>query len=92
MAIRDLIPWRRRASPAPARNRTGDPFLALQDEMNRLFDRFPWGWGPEPFGQLTPLEGTFAPSVDISENDNEIRIQAEMPGMDENDIDLPAAV
>jgi len=88
MAIRDLIPWRRGGSPAPARNRSGDPFLALQEEMNRLLDRFLWGWGPEPFGQLAPFGETFAPSVDISENDKEVRIQAEMPGMDENDIDL----
>ncbi len=32
--------------------------------------------------------GTFSPSVDITENDREIRVSAELPGMDDRDIDI----
>jgi len=88
MSIRDLIPWRRRGSQVPVRSRTDNPFLALQEEMNQLFNRFLGGWDLGPFREWPGFEGTFAPSVDVSESDTEVRIQAELPGMDESDLDV----
>jgi HSP20 family protein len=52
--------------------------------MNRLFDNF---W-LEPFGVFEEWPGSFVPTVDVTENDKEIRISAELPGMDEKDIDV----
>jgi len=92
MAIRDLIPWRRRGTQVPVRRRGENPFLALHDEINRLFDRFWSGWDLEPFGDWpAAFEGTFAPRVDVSENDKEVRVQAELPGMDEKDVEVTLA-
>jgi HSP20 family protein len=65
------------------------PFVSLQREMNRLFDNFFGGLSPSPWA---PLERggaeSFTPHVDVSETDKEIKVSAELPGMDENDIDV----
>jgi HSP20 family protein len=55
--------------------------------MNRLFDdflgEFPLAprWGER---ELAPTE--FSPRIDVSETDKEVKIAAELPGMDEKDI------
>ncbi len=64
-----------------------DPFTAMRSEMDRLFDSFLGRQGerwPAVFGD----GGRMAPTVDISENDKEIMIEAEMPGIAEKDISL----
>ena len=65
------------------------PFASFQREMNRLFDNFFGGFSLSPW---TPLERgaapTFTPRVDVSETDKEIRVSAELPGMEEKDIDV----
>ncbi|MER9580048.1 Hsp20/alpha crystallin family protein [Mesorhizobium sp. M0400] len=91
MAIRDLIPWGRENNQAPSLFRDGDrdPFLTLHREMNRLFDEAFRG-----FDTRLPSLGGFSaaraswPSVEISDGEKEIRVTAEIPGMDEKDIEL----
>ena len=65
------------------------PFASLQREMNRLFDDFFGGtqWSPWTTFERGNVEA-FTPRVDVSESDKEIKISAELPGMDENDIDV----
>jgi HSP20 family protein len=91
MSVRDLIPWGRDNSNrlAPI-YREGDrnPFLSLHREVNRLFDDVFRGFGnglPLDFG--TPL-GSAWPSVEISESDTEIKVSAEIPGLEEKDIEV----
>lgn len=57
----------------------------FQQEMNNLFDSFFSGFDLQPF-QTVP--GTFSPKVDVSENDKEITVTAELPGMKEKDIEV----
>jgi HSP20 family protein len=56
--------------------------------MNRLFDDVFGGFGlPTAFGpalRQTPV----APKIDVSETDNEIQVTAEMPGIDQNDVEV----
>jgi HSP20 family protein len=68
-----------------------DPFLQMRREMNRLFDDVFSGFGG--FG----LPGAFAPAlqqmpaapkIDVSETENEIQIKAEMPGIDQKDVEV----
>ncbi|MCX7816311.1 MAG: Hsp20/alpha crystallin family protein [Syntrophales bacterium] len=62
------------------------PFYRLQRELNRLFDDFFRG-----FGSVTPFEGEFGrfvPSIDVREDEKEFVVQAELPGMDENDVEV----
>jgi HSP20 family protein len=92
MPITDLIPWKRKdpvslgERPAP---RSEEHSLAtFQEEIDRLFDNFLRGSG---FGSLDRMsEGweVFNPQVDAVESDEEIRVSVELPGMDENDIDV----
>lgn len=54
-----------------------DPFLALRKQMDDVLDGFFKG-----------APGTFLPTVDVSETDKEIRIVAELPGVERKDIDV----
>ena len=88
MANRSLIPWRRKREDELAVQRESDPFVRMQEEMNHMFDTF----FDEPFGLARSGQGrsyqNVYPSVDVYENEKNITIQAELPGMDEKDINL----
>lgn len=68
--------------------RQGDyPFSAFRHEMNRLFD--------EAFNHI-PLwrrngDGALSPSIDLKETDTTFEVQAELPGVDQKDIDVSYA-
>ncbi|RUX26452.1 Hsp20/alpha crystallin family protein [Mesorhizobium sp. M7A.F.Ca.US.011.01.1.1] len=90
MSVRDLIPWGRgNGNSAPSLFPDGDrdPFVSLHREVNRLFDD-----AFRSFGTRSPAFGpSFAaswPSVEISDTDKEVRVTAEIPGLDENDIEV----
>ena len=88
MAIRDLVPWRRRRGDVSERSKYDDTFGSFYNEMHNLMDRFFDGFDIEPFGGNELFAGDFMPRVDVRENDKEIKVTAELPGMDENDIDV----
>ena len=73
--------------PAQGRGAYG-PVSRVHDEMDRLFDRFFGGiswpsWrGGAGDGELR------VPEIDLSENDEEYCVEADMPGLDEKDISL----
>ena len=71
------------------------PFESLHDEIDRLFDNFGRGWhfpmkrsliGEPLLGKETSWGAL--PAVDIVEHDKEYEITAELPGMDESNIDV----
>jgi HSP20 family protein len=76
----DLIPWRRReVGMAPERSA-----VDLWREMDNLFDRF---FGDMPWlGRSMPRQ--FFPAFDISENDNDFVVKAELPGVDPKEVDI----
>lgn len=87
--MRDLIPWGRSRVPArpdePRHDAPLSPFFTLRREMDRLFDDAFRGFGVSPFG------GDFAaswPHVEVSERDKDVRVTAELPGLEEKDIEL----
>lgn len=79
MNIRSLVTSSDR-SPA----RQGNLFGTLQREIDRLFDDLTRGVAPSagsgPMGLM--------PSLDVAENDKEIEITAELPGLDRADVDI----
>src|ERR1700680_632039 len=91
MASRSLLPFFRNMPMSRSGEET-DPFLTLRREMNRLFDDAFGGFGlPSLFGPvLGPVlrHMSAAPKVDVSETENELRITAEMPGTDENNVEV----
>mgnify|MGYP003575200020 CR=1 FL=1 len=64
-----------------------DPFRdlrTLQEEVNRLFSTNL----TRSFGDEGIARGAWAPSVDIYENKDQIVLEAELPGMKQDDFDL----
>jgi HSP20 family protein len=65
--------------------RENSPFTLFIKKMNRFFKDFSKGFALEPFGKRTAV---FEPKVNISENEKEIVVSAELPGIDNKDIDV----
>lgn len=64
-----------------------DPFrdlVSLREKMNRLFEDAVTARGEE----RDMISSTWAPSVDIYETENAIIMNAEVPGIDEKDIEI----
>ena len=81
----------RGGSAAPARR--GLPFSPLAElhrEVDRLFDEFMGEFRPwrSRVGFWGDGEGAVAPKIDVSETDKEVQVTADMPGMDEKDIEV----
>lgn len=77
--LRSLFPVTRRQL-----GRLDDPFFSLQRSMNRLFE--------ETFKDLPATAGEGAlplvPSIDVKETDKAVQIEAELPGVDEKDVQV----
>ncbi len=65
-----------------------DPFLALHREMNRLFDDALRGGAVQAGSQGGQGGAMLAPHMDVSETDKDVRLQAELPGVNEKDIEV----
>jgi HSP20 family protein len=65
-----------------------EPFrdlMSLQDRMNRLFHE---SYRSQTSEDDWALGGTWAPAVDIYEQENNIVLKAELPGVDPKDVDI----
>jgi HSP20 family protein len=76
------------------------PFENFRREIDRLFDEFDGGGWRSPFGRslfdtqpLWPRESGWPaiPAVDIAETEKNYEITAELPGIDEKDVDVKVA-
>ena len=54
----------------------------LQDRLNRLFH------GAYPGGEEALTTSSFAPAVDVYEDEHEVSLKLEVPGVDEKDLDI----
>lgn len=82
MNIGDLIPRDQKRNAVATRG-TGDGFSALQDQIDRLFDDFSRG-----FGMARSDTGASWPSIEVREDDQKFCVEAELPGMDEKDVEV----
>lgn len=89
MSIRDLIPSGRGSSAASSDYRGGrHPFFSLHREMNRLFDDFFHDFDAPMLPRGFGAAGSNWPNVEISDSEKELRVTAEVPGMEEKDIEV----
>jgi HSP20 family protein len=90
MAITDLIPWRGNEKKVPVKHENFDsPFQAMQRDMDRFFGDFFGGeFGLSPWSGFGESLGAFSPQVDVKETDQEIKVLAELPGLDEKDVEV----
>jgi HSP20 family protein len=94
MAFRDLISWNRGRDVTVRRGEEFNPFAALHREMDRMFDEVFRGFDLAPFGGRSFNRSgwhhgwTAWPHVEVSETDSELRVSAELPGIDEKDVEV----
>ena len=86
MSMRDLMPWgRNRNEPASRQPYNANPFLALHHEMNRIFDDFSRSFD---LPMSAPGWSTGWPHVEVGETGDEVRVMAELPGLEQKDIEV----
>ena len=88
----------KRTTPTPAPAPTPavpDVWRSLRGEMDRLFDRFGMGMGLPSFGRVFDMMPTLrteftvpTPAVDITEDDTGYKLTAELPGMEEKNVEV----
>jgi HSP20 family protein len=78
----------RPAETLPARQR--DIFSVMRDEMDRMFERFEYGWPRLP-ALTRPTAALRMPELDVRETANAIVVEAELPGVDEKDVTVTLA-
>ena len=81
----------------PAPRKGVEPFEAFRTEMDRLFDRFTQGFGLPSLGRIFETEPSWTaaapftgmgPAVDVTEDEKSYAITAELPGLDEKDVEV----
>jgi HSP20 family protein len=82
-----LVPWRGKSQSPVPREEPHDPFLSFRRAVDRMFDDFFNGFG-RSVGSPIASYGSTMPSIDMTENDKEIVVTAEMPGLDEKDFEV----
>ncbi|MEO1252762.1 MAG: Hsp20/alpha crystallin family protein [Pseudomonadota bacterium] len=81
---------RNRHAPAPRQAGEGDPFAQFHNDMNRLLDDFISDFGAPAW--FTGDRGDARPiHVDFKDRGTAIEVEAELPGVDEDDIDVELA-
>jgi len=88
MAVTDLIPRIRSRIPV-TRGSTENPhpLVSFHERMNRLFDDL---WQDFDVPGVMPMSRPSPgfPHVEMTETDKELRVEAELPGLDEKNIEL----
>jgi HSP20 family protein len=75
MDIKKMVPWNKNRAVVER-----DPFAMFRREMNSLFDDF--------FADRGEALESFTPKVDMKENGKDVVVTAELPGMDEKDVEI----
>lgn len=84
MANRELTPWAgSRGAPAPFER---DPFTSFRRQIDRLFDDF---FVPLETRSFTPPSAAGAwPSLDVHETEQAYKVTAELPGLEQKDVEV----
>jgi HSP20 family protein len=80
-----LIPWKSKQKEGAVREES--PLAAFRAEMDRLLDAYvrePLASFEWPFG----ASGAWEPAVDVSEDDKQFTVRAEVPGIDPGDVEV----
>jgi len=88
MALKELIPWKRNHNELAVRRDPMTPFDHFRREMDQLFDGFLNQWPAPSTSLLDRHLGEFMPTIDVAETEREIRVTAELPGMEQKDVEV----
>jgi HSP20 family protein len=88
MNLKSLAPWSNRDRGNAAVRFTNDnPIVSMHREMNRMFDDLFRGFD-EPLASSNRLGW---PRIEVRDTDKEFRVVAELPGLDERDVEITYA-
>ncbi len=88
--LSNLLPWRRNKAHEVAREDRTAAVTSLQRRMNELFDNIFNDFNNQLFPSnrwIGELDG-IAPKLDVAVNKDTLQVTAELPGMDEKDIEV----
>jgi HSP20 family protein len=88
--VKNLIPWKKRNHEVEVLSPNDDPTYNLTRGMaeivNQLFRPFDDSWSRS---LLRTRSGIAAmPKIDVEETDNEVNVTADLPGLDEKDVQI----
>jgi len=81
----NLTPWKSTSCVPFFRSRSADPIREFQREMNDLMSTF---FTRGDMGMNSIMDADIYPAVDLKEKDNKYLLDADMPGINESDIDI----
>jgi HSP20 family protein len=88
MALKELIPWKKPNGELAARQDAMlNPFDQFRREMDEMFHGFLSDW-PMRSSLLERRLREFVPQIDVDESEKELRVTAELPGMDEKEVEV----
>jgi HSP20 family protein len=90
MRMKGITPWSRGRNQVAERRGNGDPLQALQSGINSVFEDF-WRGFDLPTAWRGGLGSDRSPKVDVRETDKEVQVVAELPGLNEADIEVGVA-
>ena len=97
MATETKLPVTKKSSEPALAGEAWRPFEVLRKEVDRLFDEFGDDFWRRPFRSLAGLEKSRAqklvasPAIDVAETDKAYEITAELPGIDQKNIEVNVA-
>ena len=97
MATETKLPVTKQASGPSLAPDVWRPFEALRKEVDRLFDDFGDDFWRKPFRSFAALERSLPkrflanPAIDVAETEKAYEITAELPGMDEKNVEVNVA-
>jgi len=87
MAMTDLIPWKKPSGALALRQREMDPFARMRQDIDQMFGDMLGDWTGR-MNLFNRVGQEFMPMIDVRETAKEIRVTAELPGLDEKDLEV----
>ena len=84
MTMRSIVPFGWGGSTLPGRTASDDPFVRLWNDVDRLFSTMVRDTGQTDWPQV----GSIGLPVEVSETGTELKVMAELPGVDEKDVSV----
>lgn len=92
MNVKALIPWNCGREVTVNCGNGAGPLLALHRDMNRMFDQVFRTFDLAPFSFDREFDDMLAwPKLELTENDEEVVVIAELPGLEAKDIEVELA-
>ena len=91
MELRDLTPLHSSRTPAREIFPFDTTLVSLHREIDRMFDSFWRGMGPQPFASSIWGFNGVVPAIDQSEDETAYHVAVELPGIEEKGVEVSLA-